>query len=452
MCGLVGIAGKLDHKDKEAFKKLLIICSLRGEDSAGYINVDAGNRVKVNKAVGNPFELFETKEWDRLNLLGDKAIIGHTRKATVGGISKYTAHPFVSEHIHGVHNGTLQNWSKLFEADQFKVDSQALFHSIAYDGIEETFGKLKGAWATVFWNSEENTINFLRNDQRPLWFATDKDAKKLYWASETWMLRMLSVQCGVEFYEDENHHIFHALKLDTLQRFEINPKDNKPLNVKPEREVKGDVTVYTVPTPFQGGRTPYTDNRPLEQRPWDNPDLAYCNKMRAHVPKHQAMNWKGELLHPLVPVTTQLPVIGVAARTSGQEENTNTSTTTKNVVVTPKPSIDSSTKSSSSRRPTLSLVQTPNDANSSDSNDSVGKKESLPTIDLPHEVLGPDGKEIDKERFHMLTASTCCFCSSPVDFDAIPVEGGKFIGNDSFLCGACLDDDVSLASMCSGGC
>lgn len=451
MCGLVGIVGKLDYKDKEAFRKLMIICSLRGEDSAGYINVDAGNRVKTNKTVGSPFELFETREWDKLNLLGDKAIIGHTRKATIGGISKATAHPFNEEHITGVHNGTLQGWQKLTNADSFKVDSNALFHSIAYEGIEDTFGMLKGAWAAIWWNSEENTINFLRNDQRPLWMATDKEAKKLYWASETWMLRMLSAQCGVEFMEDEKGHIFHSLKIDTLHRFEINPKDNKPLNMKAEREVKGDVTVSSVPTPFQGGnRTPYRDNRPLEQRPWDDPTLAWCHKMRAHVPKHQAQNWKGELLHPL-PVLLQLPLIGAAAQPSGQEESTTTSTTTKSVAATPKDSTDSSTKNSSNRKPILSLVRTPNEENSKDSNAGAKEKESLPTIELP-EVLGPDGKEIDKERFHMLTASTCCFCSSPVDYDSIAVEGGKFIGNDSFLCGACLDDDVSLASMCSGAC
>jgi len=454
MCGLVGIAGALTQKDKEAFKRLLIVCSLRGEDSAGYINVDYSNNVKVNKAVGSPFELFETRDWDRLNLVGDKAIIGHTRKATVGGISKSTAHPFQEEHITGVHNGTLQNWHKLDGSDAFKVDSNALFHSIAYEGVEETFGKIKGAWAATWWNSEENTLNFLRNDQRPLWWATDKDGKKLYWASRYWMLQMLEQEMEIEFFKDEKGYAYHALKIDTLRRFEINPRENKPLNLKADREVKGDLTSNVVPRPFhQGSNNQYRDSRPLEDRPWDDPLKAHCSQTRSWAPKHEARRLDGSLIHPL----PQLPAIVVEENTSGVEENTTTKTSTASSALTPIVGTTSSTKSSSLPRPTLSLVPTPKNENSNESKNSVegkrldriasGKSGKVPTIE------GYDGKEMDEYRFHSLTNSTCCFCQNPlVDFKDLPKDGGKFVGRDMYLCGSCMSDDSSLGDICSAGC
>jgi len=456
MCGLVGISGKLDQKDKDAFRRLMVVCSLRGEDSAGYINVDYNNNVKTNKAVGSPFELFETRDWDRLNLVGDKCIIGHTRKATVGGISRATAHPFQEEHITGVHNGTLQNWSKLIDADSFKVDSNALFHSIAYEGIEETFAKIKGAWAAVWWNSEENTLNFLRNDQRPLWWATDKEGKKLYWASRYWMLQMLEQEMDIDFHVDEKGFTYHALKVDTLRRFEINPRENKPLNLKADREVKGDLTSFVVPRPFhQGSNYPqsnYKDTRPLEARPWDDPLKAYCSHTRKWAPKHEAKRLDGSLLHPL-----PLLLTGAEDQPSGVEENTTTKTSTASCASTPSAGTTSSPPSSSLQRPTLSLVQMPKNENSSDSKSSVEAKRldrivSRKAGDIKT-ITGYDGKEMDEYKFHGLTNSECCFCQSNLpDFADLDRDGGKFVSKDMYLCGTCMSDDSSLGDICSTGC
>lgn len=422
----------------------MIICSLRGEDSAGYINVDAGNRVKINKAVGSPFELFETREWDRLNLLGDKAIIGHTRKATVGGISKSTAHPFTSEHIHGVHNGTLHNWHKLFEADLFKVDSNALFHSIAWEGVDKTFNSIKGAWATVWWNEEENTLNFLKNDQRSLWWAIDEDGKKMYWASEYWMLQMLEQHTGVKFYTDDKGYKFFPFINDTHRRFEINPRENKPLNMKADREVKGDVTVANVPVPFQGSHRP-----PLrEDQPWMDKTKAWCNVTKDWVPKEEARRADGSIMYPLYkPENKETP-------SSGPVGNTTTKTSTTDAASGQNSSTPSSEKSSSSQRPTLTLVRTDKSENSGDSNASSNEKDSSLTGELPRNqtIIDYSGKEIDEASFHSRTNSTCCFCSDPLSIDDVCEGRGKWIARDSYLCGSCSSNDMSLSEMCGISC
>ncbi|MCR8526389.1 hypothetical protein WB334_25780, partial [Escherichia coli] len=83
MCGIVGIVGDLSHKEKELLRDMMITCSLRGEDSAGFFTVKNHDReAAVTKCIGSPFDLFETKAWDRLSLYDKRIFVGHTRKAT----------------------------------------------------------------------------------------------------------------------------------------------------------------------------------------------------------------------------------------------------------------------------------------------------------------------------------------------------------------------------------
>ncbi len=95
MCGLVGCAGILDFASEKAFRNLLILDSLRGEDSTGIASVKKNSEdVTVVKAVGDPFRLFETRRFDKVMAQGNRVLIGHNRYATTGSVSASNAHPF----------------------------------------------------------------------------------------------------------------------------------------------------------------------------------------------------------------------------------------------------------------------------------------------------------------------------------------------------------------------
>lgn len=174
MCGIVGIAG---FSDRTLVERLLMVDAVRGSHSTGVYGVGQG----VVKQVGNPFELFHTRGFD--TVAKAPVVIGHNRYATVGSINKWTAHPFETEKIVGVHNGTLRNWkSVLPEANTFSVDSECLIHAIDKLGIEEVWKKVDGAIALVWYDQEASTLNFVRNSERPMHISTNKTGD-IVWAS-----------------------------------------------------------------------------------------------------------------------------------------------------------------------------------------------------------------------------------------------------------------------------
>jgi predicted glutamine amidotransferase len=201
MCGIVGIAGDLFSREELTMKRLLLLDSLRGMDSTGMAAVKlGGKKVEIAKRASHCFNLFDTKSFNEiLSAPSALAFIGHNRSATSGLIKDINAHPFQVDHITGVHNGTLEDKDKVMLEDmvgqKFNVDSEALFAAIAMFGVKEVIPKLqkgkdsfKGAWSLVWWDSEDKTLNFLRNDHRPLWYCYSEDFKLIFWASEFWML------------------------------------------------------------------------------------------------------------------------------------------------------------------------------------------------------------------------------------------------------------------------
>lgn len=224
MCGLVGIAGNLEHKDEATMKRLLILDFFRGTDATGLAAVrSANNEVLVSKAAVNPIDLFQFKGFDRtLTAVSSKVFLGHNRAATIGkATSNVNAHPFAEEFVVGAHNGTLDrpSWTRLEEAIGYEtnVDSQALIAAIDKLGVEDAISLCEegrasttGAWALTWYDSRDDTINFLRNPHRPLWRACSKDGKKLFWASEWAMIRAATdLGNGYEYqYDDKGHSFF----------------------------------------------------------------------------------------------------------------------------------------------------------------------------------------------------------------------------------------------------
>lgn len=201
MCGLVGVAGHVSVKEEGVFKRLLELDTIRGPHSTGILAVDSAGNTQVVKKVGTPWDLYQYKQVDEIFRASLSVLMGHNRWATKGKINHINAHPFEHEHIIGAHNGTLRNQSLLINHKKFEVDSDNIFYSISEVGVDETIVKTCGAFALTWYDTEQETMNFIRNDERPLWICESEDKRTVFWASEKWMLEVTLGIAGVKYRE-----------------------------------------------------------------------------------------------------------------------------------------------------------------------------------------------------------------------------------------------------------
>jgi hypothetical protein len=233
------MAGDLSFRDPEVFEDLFHLDTLRGKDSSGMLLVyDLGKEDKqkdgVLKAVGEPRQLYNkynklfTK--DKVPSFNLNIILGHNRAATQGSITEANAHPFDFDNLVGAHNGTIQKWSmrdfKGFK--DFDVDSQILYsHLDRTDDLQYIWDNVDGAMALTWWNRKNNTIHFARNGERPLHYCFSEDGKKVYWASEAWMLSISLGRNG------QKHTEIRGVEENTLHTFTFDDKRVPTLSTSP---------------------------------------------------------------------------------------------------------------------------------------------------------------------------------------------------------------------------
>lgn len=236
MCGHVGIAGKLVTKDENTMKRLLMLDYFRGTDSTGFVGIKSAGDVKLAKIASHPLDLFDMQRFkDALNGNASTVFMGHNRAATRGVVNSYNAHPFAIGNIVGAHNGTLSaHTTKLLEdalEETMSVDSMALIAHIDRFGIDNTIKKLRSsdngvcpdAWALVWYNIEEKTLNFIRNKERPMWYAYNEAFTKVFWASEWPMIdAAVSLTTGADkMFRTETGYRFFEMDEDIHYKFEI---------------------------------------------------------------------------------------------------------------------------------------------------------------------------------------------------------------------------------------
>lgn len=221
MCGIVGFITKEVGKnvgDRQQFMRDgLIMDTLRGADATGIFmvphawkdNTPQDERVAyyLKKAVpGHTFvtdaaysrELYPLRDW--------RAVVGHNRAATRGKRDNDNAHPFQEGAVTMVHNGTLTTTYGLpqdiwalnkgrSKENEISVDSHVLCHNLA-EAAPEDAGKLleatRGAFALVWNDARDESVNIVRNADRPLHLAYSKDDDTLYFMSESEMLYALT--------------------------------------------------------------------------------------------------------------------------------------------------------------------------------------------------------------------------------------------------------------------
>ena len=256
MCGIVGTfkTGKygISYADRIGFTEMLFVDQLRGRDGTGMFIVDDKEHCRTLKIGSSPVAFFSDAAfkacWDKNQGVWangkwndperDLLMVGHNRLATTGEKTTQDAHPHVVDHITLVHNGTLMPYSQLPDFHKFDVDSKALTNAIAKLGIKEAIAKTFGAYAIVYYDAKEKTLNLLRNKERPLALAFDQSTERVWFASEPKMLSWIAHRNNVSFSAEPM-----MLKSDVLMSFELD-------SIKPHIcSVKGP-SVFHYSTPF----------------------------------------------------------------------------------------------------------------------------------------------------------------------------------------------------------
>ena len=263
MCGIVGIArlGVTDifEKDRDVFIQMLSAGVVRGHHGTGVFAVDETGGAKLVKSAGPPYMLLVSeafhKFWSELPSDKTRILVGHNRFATTGQKTTKHAHPFMKDKIVMVHNGSLDASTSTPDFKKFDVDSEALAHAISTIGLEATLAKTSGAYAIVYWDLNTQTLNMVRNHERPLHVFRDKMMNRLLFASEKEMLEWIVKR---NFYGGTGT-TFEELPVHTLWSFKIGEAD--PIETKmPLPAVK----VY-YPTGYKG----YTADHYASNSVWD---------------------------------------------------------------------------------------------------------------------------------------------------------------------------------------
>ena len=203
----------------------------------------------------------------------NRCVIGHNRYATQGASSKQNAHPFEFETVIGVHNGTLNNKWALKSGNDFSVDSQALYNHIDKEGLRSAINISQGAWSLVWWDKVAESLNFLRNKERPMFVAHALKTDTIFFASEKWMLLVACSREEVDIAEP------YETMEDVHYEYSISKTSSKIC--KPVvREMKAPEPVHRVI-----GYTGFQQQHQQRNIPWYNADEAEPPKKVHILPK-----------------------------------------------------------------------------------------------------------------------------------------------------------------------
>lgn len=209
MCGIVGFISNTKHTNAQLPKYLrqaLIVDMLRGMHSTGVFYLPKyckeGDQAGFLKSCNHGLDFVSTKDYDKLetNFGNMRFVVGHNRYATQGAIDVVdNAHPFQEGQdekslVTMVHNGTLKGIGKLKKTQHslgVDVDSHAICHNMALYDSKEVLECLDGSYCLVWHDARDNSLNFARNRERPMWFYKPDTADYILFASEPKMIELI---------------------------------------------------------------------------------------------------------------------------------------------------------------------------------------------------------------------------------------------------------------------
>jgi len=255
MCGMIGFHAKtgswVSYKQREDWlKTMMTVCSLRGEDSAGIALLQEDEKSpEVYKGAVPPWYFINSPIMSKVEarLFNAHTLLGHCRAATQGAITDNNAHPFKFGSVTLTHNGTIPKHAIETPVDRSATTDSAMLAALLaeadVDKAHEVLENTGGAWAIVWYDERDCSLNFARNAERPLWFGSTPDHKILMWASERWMLSAGQARGGNTFDEIEvtvvplQKHLKYYVEEGTLRAF-----------VRPIKEYVSSWTTKTYPT------------------------------------------------------------------------------------------------------------------------------------------------------------------------------------------------------------
>lgn len=209
---------------------MMLLTTLRGRDSTGLSGIDFQDDMTSSlvKVLGTPDQLNlipnMTRFWERF-FFRYTSVIGHCRAATKGAVSADNAHPFKSKHITLAHNGTLRNFETLkaeYRLPKVQVDSELIAILFAGYGAEVILPKLEGAYALIWFDETNKTMNWCRNYERPLFLAKTRDKDTIILASEKATLEW-NASRHVVFYDS-----LEEVPVHTVFSLDMNSKNITP--------------------------------------------------------------------------------------------------------------------------------------------------------------------------------------------------------------------------------
>lgn len=247
MCGLVAMhttepTGFLSF-DKEEFKNMMVLNSLRGTHSTGIAGFNSRKTPVPNivKSTGSPYNLFSYIQTDTFmsRFLSEfTSVIGHGRYATQGAVNAKNAHPFVEDHIVLAHNGVISNYHALRDYKQhshIEVDSQLIARLMADNNPLDVLPEVQGAYVFIWYNTNENTFNIARNDKRPLFMAKQANKNTMTFVSEATTLA---------WNRDRNNTSYEKIMEVATNKIITFHKDTQELDIKPYTPVEPKIITY----------------------------------------------------------------------------------------------------------------------------------------------------------------------------------------------------------------
>lgn len=216
MCGLFGVMGRgINLPIREAYKDLIYVSALRGQDSTGVLAWGEGMDPHVFKSVRTPSEFLDLYG-GRTGFLSSNAfdlMMGHCRYTTVGKINHQNAHPFDVGRYIGCHNGTLESKSFVHKT---KTDSEMMFLQMKNRGIKPVLDGMRGwdAYAVSIFDKQDKSVTLANNGKRSLGVAILKDHDAIFWASEYMMLHLALTRNRIRY------DVF-TLPKDTIYRLDL---------------------------------------------------------------------------------------------------------------------------------------------------------------------------------------------------------------------------------------